>query len=175
MTTCPTSLPSSLVVPRGVLGVVLLGGTSTRLACQPLVSRRLCIGVPAVAFRVPCLGRSGDGERLGGRSPRVRLGRSATGVSELGSGVRAYRSGRCKSFYSGYYRSFIPEIFNASMAYHAVVLLHTVRGPCSEVRVLPTAAMACRPYPCQVDRIIVGSTIPVSGWFCCVVSATLEI
>ncbi|RWW11928.1 hypothetical protein GW17_00024428 [Ensete ventricosum] len=81
----------------------------------------------------------------------------------------------CKSFYSGYYRSFIPEIFNASMAYHAVVLLHTVRGPCSEVRVLPTAAMACRPYPCQVDRIIVGSTIPVSGWFCCVVSATLEI
>ncbi|RZR96539.1 hypothetical protein BHM03_00025578 [Ensete ventricosum] len=71
--------------------------------------------------------------------------------------------------------SFVPEIFNASMAYHIVVLLHTVRGPCSEVRVLPTAAVACRPYPCQVGRTTAGSTIPVSGRFCCVGSATLEI
>ncbi|RRT41054.1 hypothetical protein B296_00036491 [Ensete ventricosum] len=30
------------------------------------------------------------------------------------------------SFYSGCYRSFVPEIFTASMAYHTVVLLHVV-------------------------------------------------
>ncbi|RRT74193.1 hypothetical protein B296_00013646 [Ensete ventricosum] len=82
---------------------------------------------------------------------------------------------RCTSFYSGCYKSFVPEIFNASMAYHAVVLLHTVRGPCSEVYVLPTAAVACRSYPCQVGHTIAGSNILVSGWFCCVGSATLEI
>ncbi|RRT52134.1 hypothetical protein B296_00007037 [Ensete ventricosum] len=54
------------------------------------------------------------------------------------------------SFYNECYRSFVPEIFIASMAYHAVVLLHTVRGPCSEAHALPAAAVACRPYPCQV-------------------------
>ncbi|RRT55720.1 hypothetical protein B296_00034534 [Ensete ventricosum] len=55
------------------------------------------------------------------------------------------------SFYSGCYRSFVPEIFNASMAYHAVVLLHTVRGPYSEVHVLPTAAVASV-LLCRVDH-----------------------
>ncbi|RZS25367.1 hypothetical protein BHM03_00058557 [Ensete ventricosum] len=53
------------------------------------------------------------------------------------------------SFYNECYRSFVPEIFIASMAYNAVVLLHTVRGPCSEAHALPAAAVACRPYPCQ--------------------------
>ncbi|RWW46817.1 hypothetical protein BHE74_00047233 [Ensete ventricosum] len=79
------------------------------------------------------------------------------------------------SFYTGYYRSFVSEIFNASMAYHAVVLLHTVRGLYSDVRVLPTTAVACRPYPCQVGRTTTSSTIPMSGRFCCVGSTTLEI
>ncbi|RRT65215.1 hypothetical protein B296_00020638, partial [Ensete ventricosum] len=48
------------------------------------------------------------------------------------------------SFSSGCYKSFIPEIFTASIAYHAVVLLHTVCDPCSEMRVLPVAVVVCR-------------------------------
>ncbi|RZS16834.1 hypothetical protein BHM03_00048887 [Ensete ventricosum] len=79
------------------------------------------------------------------------------------------------SFYSGCYRSFVLEIFTASMAYHAVVLLHTVRGPWGEACVLPTAAVACRPYPCQVGHTIVGSSMPVSSRLHCVGSTTLEI
>ncbi|RWW76023.1 hypothetical protein BHE74_00015915 [Ensete ventricosum] len=67
------------------------------------------------------------------------------------------------SFYSGCYRSFVPEIFTASIAYHAVVLLHAVHGPWGEACVLPAAAMAYRPYPCQVGRTIAGSSMPVSG------------
>ncbi|RWW52164.1 hypothetical protein BHE74_00041442 [Ensete ventricosum] len=82
---------------------------------------------------------------------------------------------RCRSFYSGCYRSFVLEIFTASMAYHAVVLLHTVRGPWGEACVLPTAAVACRPYPCQVGHTIVGSSMPVSSRLHCVGSTTLEI
>ncbi|RZR78513.1 hypothetical protein BHM03_00003908 [Ensete ventricosum] len=67
------------------------------------------------------------------------------------------------SFYNGCYMSFIPEIFIALMAYHAVVLFHTVHGPYSEACALLAAAVACRSYPCQVNRTIVGSSIPVSG------------
>ncbi|RWV91890.1 hypothetical protein GW17_00045787, partial [Ensete ventricosum] len=59
------------------------------------------------------------------------------------------------SFYNECYRTFVPEIFTASIAYHVVVLLHTISGPRSEVRVLFAAVMACRPYPCQVSRKIV--------------------
>ncbi|RRT43403.1 hypothetical protein B296_00051631, partial [Ensete ventricosum] len=63
------------------------------------------------------------------------------------AGRPCWRSNRPReSFYNRCYRSFILEILIASMAYHAVVLLHTVRGPYSEVCALPAAAMACRPY-----------------------------
>ncbi|RRT49266.1 hypothetical protein B296_00020973 [Ensete ventricosum] len=72
-------------------------------------------------------------------------------------------------------KSFVPEIFIASMAYYAVVLLHTVCGPCSEACVLPAIAVACRPYPCQVGRTIVGSSMPVSGQLRCDGSIMLEI
>ncbi|RZR83113.1 hypothetical protein BHM03_00009658 [Ensete ventricosum] len=71
--------------------------------------------------------------------------------------------------------SFIPEIFIASTAYHAIVLIHTVCGPCSEARALLAAAVACRPYPCQVDRTIAGSSMPVSGRLHCGGSTMLEI
>ncbi|RRT53792.1 hypothetical protein B296_00033433 [Ensete ventricosum] len=82
---------------------------------------------------------------------------------------------RCKSFYSGCYRSFVPEIFTASITYHVIVLLHTVRGPCSEARVLHVAVVACRPYLCQVDHTITNSFMPMSGRLCCVGSATLKV
>ncbi|RZR94833.1 hypothetical protein BHM03_00023595 [Ensete ventricosum] len=80
------------------------------------------------------------GARVGKRCPssgRLRIPARRSG------GVPDMTPLMVKSFYSGCYRSFVPEIFNASMTYHAVVLLHTVRGPCSEVHVLPTATMAC--------------------------------
>ncbi|RZS22246.1 hypothetical protein BHM03_00054995 [Ensete ventricosum] len=67
------------------------------------------------------------------------------------------------SFYSGFYRSFVYEIFNASIAYHTIVLLRTVRDPCSEARVLPNVAVACRPYLRQVGRSIADSSMPVTG------------
>ncbi|RWV90300.1 hypothetical protein GW17_00047511 [Ensete ventricosum] len=79
------------------------------------------------------------------------------------------------SFYSGSYRSFILEIFTVSIAYHVIVLLHTIRGPCSEARVLPATVVACQPYPCQVDRTIADSSTPVSGRLRCVGSTTLTI
>ncbi|RZS22985.1 hypothetical protein BHM03_00055826 [Ensete ventricosum] len=79
------------------------------------------------------------------------------------------------SFYSGCYKSFVPKIFIAFIAYHAVVLLHTVRRPCSEARVLPVTVVACRPYLCQVGRTIVDSSMPMSGRLRCVGSATLEV
>ncbi|RWW87104.1 hypothetical protein BHE74_00004082 [Ensete ventricosum] len=79
------------------------------------------------------------------------------------------RSGVCV------YRSFVPEIFIAFMAYHAVILLHTICGPCNEVRALPAAVVTCRPYSCQVGRTIAGSSMPVSGQLHCGESAMLEI
>ncbi|RWV92403.1 hypothetical protein GW17_00045228 [Ensete ventricosum] len=84
-------------------------------------------------------------------------------------------SGLTRSFYSGCYRSFIPEIFTASITYHVIVLLHTVRGPCSEARDLPVAAVTCQPYLCQVDRTIANSFMPMSGRLCCVRSAMLKV
>ncbi|RRT37261.1 hypothetical protein B296_00035745 [Ensete ventricosum] len=62
----PPCHPSYLVVPRGVLGAVPLEGASTHLAFLPLVSRRLCIGAPAVAFRVSlqCLDLVGEAEKV---------------------------------------------------------------------------------------------------------------
>ncbi|RRT79879.1 hypothetical protein B296_00007125 [Ensete ventricosum] len=71
------------------------------------------------------------------------------------------------SFYSGCYRSFVPEIFTTSKAYHAVVLLHTVRGPLSEVCVLSAVAVACRPYPCQIDNTVASFPMPMSGRLHC--------
>ncbi|RWW18521.1 hypothetical protein GW17_00017488 [Ensete ventricosum] len=78
------------------------------------------------------------------------------------------------SFYSGCYRSFVLEIFTTFIAYHVVVLLHTVRGPCSETRVLPAPAVAYRPYPCQVDCTIADSSVLVSGRLRCVESGQAE-
>ncbi|RWV82619.1 hypothetical protein GW17_00055866 [Ensete ventricosum] len=94
---------------------------------------------------------------------------------ETGNGWVEGAPGPTRSFYNGCYRSFVPEIFIASMAYHAVVLLHIIRGHCSEVRALPAAVVTCRPYPCQVDRTIVGSSIPMLGQLRCGESAMLEI
>ncbi|RRT75825.1 hypothetical protein B296_00010709 [Ensete ventricosum] len=53
MATCTTYHPSSLVASSDVLRAVLLGAASTHLACLPPASRWLCIGVSAIAFRVP--------------------------------------------------------------------------------------------------------------------------
>ncbi|RWW33960.1 hypothetical protein GW17_00001298 [Ensete ventricosum] len=61
------------------------------------------------------------------------------------------------------------------MTYHVVILLHTVRGPYSEAHALPAAAVACRPYPCQVGCTIAGSSMPVSSQLRCGGSAMLEI
>ncbi|RZS16173.1 hypothetical protein BHM03_00048143 [Ensete ventricosum] len=109
--------------------------------------------------------RREGGARLGGGSPGVQLGRSVADELALG----------CMSFYSGCYRSFVLEIFTTFIAYHAIVLLHTVRGPCSEERVLPGRVVAYRLYPCQVDRTIADSSMPVPGRLRCVGSVTLEI
>ncbi|RWW66151.1 hypothetical protein BHE74_00026495 [Ensete ventricosum] len=82
------------------------------------------------------------------------------------------------SFYSECYRSFVPEVFTAPIAYHVVILHHTVRGPCSETRVLLAATVACRPcppYPCQVGHTIDDSSMPVSSRLYCVGSTTLAI
>ncbi|RWV77557.1 hypothetical protein GW17_00061594 [Ensete ventricosum] len=81
----------------------------------------------------------------------VKLGRSTADASELGSRVCAYSSGwsqiptggRVGNFYSGCYRSSVPEIFTASMAYHAVILLHVVCGPWGEACVLTATVVAC--------------------------------
>ncbi|RRT80393.1 hypothetical protein B296_00022425 [Ensete ventricosum] len=69
----------------------------------------------------------------------------------------------CKSFYSGCYRSFVPEIFTASKGCRAVVRLHTICGPWGEAYILPTVGVACRPYPCQVNRTIAGFPMLVSA------------
>ncbi|RZS20950.1 hypothetical protein BHM03_00053529 [Ensete ventricosum] len=47
-----------------------------------------------------------------------------------------------KSFYSGRYKSFVPEVFNAFVAYHAIIRLHIVRGTGSVVCILLTAVVA---------------------------------
>ncbi|RRT46493.1 hypothetical protein B296_00031384 [Ensete ventricosum] len=112
----------------------------------------------------------GGGAQLGGRSPTVQLVRSVVDAWELGSGIRVCGSGRSTPAR----RSFVPEIFNALVAYHAVILLHVIHGPNSVVYVLLTATVASRPYLCQVDRTIVDSTMSVSGRLHCVGSATLE-
>ncbi|RZR93488.1 hypothetical protein BHM03_00022003, partial [Ensete ventricosum] len=46
---------------------------------------------------------------------------------------------------------FVPEVLTIPIAYHAIVLHHTFRDPCSETRVLLPAVVACRScplYPC---------------------------
>ncbi|RWW23629.1 hypothetical protein GW17_00012119 [Ensete ventricosum] len=90
----------------------------------------------------------------------------------LGSGVLVDRGARLGALLLA---SFVPEIFITSTTYHAIVLIHIVRGPCSEARALPTAAVAYRLYPCQVDRTIAGSSMPVSGRLRCGGSTILEI
>ncbi|RWW70360.1 hypothetical protein BHE74_00021964 [Ensete ventricosum] len=52
MVACPTYLPFSLVVPKGVLGAVQLGAALTSLACWPPMPQRLCTGTPAAASQV---------------------------------------------------------------------------------------------------------------------------
>ncbi|RZR95761.1 hypothetical protein BHM03_00024637 [Ensete ventricosum] len=84
------------------------------------------------------------------------------------------RSAPCRSFYTGRYRSSVPEIFNAPIAYHAVVLLHIVHGPRNVVRILHAAAVAGRPYLCQVSRTIANSSMLASSRLRCVGSAMLE-
>ncbi|RZR94035.1 hypothetical protein BHM03_00022637 [Ensete ventricosum] len=109
------------------------------------------------------------GARLDGKSPRVRLGRSAARVVELG--VRKKRclgSGRPLSpaRRSGY-EAFVPEVLTVSVAYHVVVLRRSLRGPCGEARVVLPASGECRPcspYPCQVSRMTTDPPMLLSGW-----------
>ncbi|RRT62420.1 hypothetical protein B296_00021479 [Ensete ventricosum] len=59
------------------------------------------------------------------------------------------------SFYSKCYGSFVLEVLTVPIAYHVIILHHTLRGPCSEARVLLPAAVACRPcppYPCYLGN-----------------------
>ncbi|RZR85892.1 hypothetical protein BHM03_00012962 [Ensete ventricosum] len=82
------------------------------------------------------VGRRG-GAWLDGGSPWVRLGRSIAKVVELGSGGR--------------YEASVPEVLTVPVAYHAIVLLHSLRGPCGEAHdVLPAIGerRSCPPYAC---------------------------
>ncbi|RWW76488.1 hypothetical protein BHE74_00015421 [Ensete ventricosum] len=82
------------------------------------------------------------------------------------------------SFYSKGYGSFILEVLTVPIAYHAIVLRHTLHGPCSEAHILLPTAMAyrpCPPYLCYIDRMIANPSMPVSGQLHCVGSATLAV
>ncbi|RRT35716.1 hypothetical protein B296_00028373 [Ensete ventricosum] len=106
-------------------------------------------------------------------APRVGNFRLQLGL--VGDSCKKVRSGEIPDVTPPMIKLFVPEIFIASIAYHAVILLHTVRGPCSETRVLSVATVVCRPYLCQVDRTIANSSMPVLGRLRCVRLITLEV
>ncbi|RZS03162.1 hypothetical protein BHM03_00033307 [Ensete ventricosum] len=60
------------------------------------------------------------------------------------------------SFYSGRYRSFVPEVFNSFATYHVIVHLHIVHGTGNVVCILPTTALQSLGSSClcQVDFVM---------------------
>ncbi|RWW23883.1 hypothetical protein GW17_00011843, partial [Ensete ventricosum] len=76
------------------------------------------------------------------------------------------RAPPCKGFYSKVYEVSVPEVLTTSVAYHAIVLHRSLRGPCGEGRdVLPATGerRSCPPYPCQVGRTTADPPMLVSG------------
>ncbi|RZR76343.1 hypothetical protein BHM03_00001052 [Ensete ventricosum] len=70
------------------------------------------------------------------------------------------------SFYSNGYGAPVPEVLTAPVAYHAVVLRRSFRGPRGEVRDVPPATgegRSCPPYLCQVGRMTADPPMLVSG------------
>ncbi|RRT58946.1 hypothetical protein B296_00028448 [Ensete ventricosum] len=64
------------------------------------------------------------------------------------------------------YETSVPEVLTLPVAYHAVVLRRSLRGPYGEARVVLPAIgerRPCSPYPCQVDRTMVGPPMLVSS------------
>ncbi|RWW41564.1 hypothetical protein BHE74_00052947 [Ensete ventricosum] len=109
---------------------------------------------------------TGSQERLRDRaSAAVGCGYVGTRVGslhlQLGSTVDSY-----KKVGSGG----IPDVTPSMVK---LVQLSICDPPAPEARVLPTAAVACRPYPCQASRTIADSSMPVLGRLHCVGSATL--
>ncbi|RWW63464.1 hypothetical protein BHE74_00029349, partial [Ensete ventricosum] len=73
---------------------------------------------------------------------------------------------KCRGFYSNGYGAPVPEVLTVPVAYHAVVLRHSLRGPRGEVRgVLPATEehRPCPPYLCQVGHMTADPPILVSG------------
>ncbi|RRT35276.1 hypothetical protein B296_00047108 [Ensete ventricosum] len=69
-------------------------------------------------------------------------------------------------FYSKGYEVSVHEILTASVAYHVIVLHHSLHGPYGEARdVLPATGerRSCPPYPCQVGRTTADPPMLVSG------------
>ncbi|RWV88966.1 hypothetical protein GW17_00048910 [Ensete ventricosum] len=97
---------------------------------------------------------SGDSELdLGGRllewwSP------DEEGVLQFRSAADPCKKVGCGSFYSGCYRSFVPDNLTAFMTYHAAVPSHHACYPCNEACV---CRWGCRPYLCQVDCTTTGA------------------
>ncbi|RZS04527.1 hypothetical protein BHM03_00034871 [Ensete ventricosum] len=73
------------------------------------------------ALAHPRSSRCGVEARSDGWNLEVQLGKSATGMVELG----------CKSFYSECCRLFVPGNLTALMAYHVVVPFHHACRPCA--------------------------------------------
>ncbi|RWW58655.1 hypothetical protein BHE74_00034447 [Ensete ventricosum] len=72
-----------------------------------------------------------------------------------------------RSFYSNGYGAPVPEVLTAPIAYHAIVLHRSFRGPRGEVRGVPTAigeGRSCTPYLCQFDRMMADPPMLASGW-----------
>ncbi|RWW14468.1 hypothetical protein GW17_00021769 [Ensete ventricosum] len=73
---------------------------------------------------------------------------------------------KCRGFYSNGYGAPVPEVLTAPIAYHAIVLRRSFRGPCGEVRGVPTATgegLSCTPYLCQFDRMMADPPMLASG------------
>ncbi|RWV99163.1 hypothetical protein GW17_00037948 [Ensete ventricosum] len=117
------------------------------------------------------LGSSSTSQRLArqisGREEMPRLGSAASYCKKVGSGgvpdvtsdqvnsvvdfaIPLLRRGAGAFIVSATGR-FVPEVLTIPIAYHAIVLHHTFRGPCNETHVLLPVVVACRPcppYPC---------------------------
>ncbi|RWW74444.1 hypothetical protein BHE74_00017618 [Ensete ventricosum] len=90
---------------------------------------------------------------------------SAWEVSCWSGGVRVKRecsnTGRCRSFYNGCCRSFVPDNLTAFMVYHAAV-------PSTMLIVLAMRRAfvggGCRPYLCQVGGMTTGTPVHPVGY-----------
>ncbi|RZS12595.1 hypothetical protein BHM03_00044064 [Ensete ventricosum] len=70
-------------------------------------------------------------------------------------------------FYSNGYGALVPEVITAPIAYHAVILRRSFRGPRGAVHGVPPATgegRSCPPPPflCQVDRMTTDPPMLVS-------------